>query len=75
MTTVPYIFRVKNRACIERTCSCNRVSVQDERHVIEECELFNDLRGEYPEVVFQVPEFFSCDSYNIVAIAHEILNE
>ena len=59
----------------ERTCPCDGISVQDEKHVIESCELFNDLRDRYPNVVFEVPVFFEADPRDLVAISHELLSD
>ena len=59
----------------ERTCPCDGVSVQDEKHVIENCEFFDELRGRYPNVVFEVPDFFDADPRDLVSISHELLSD
>ena len=56
-----------------RTCDCNNTSIQDERHVITECELHADLRDRFPDVTFQIPEFFKCNAKSISVICHELL--
>ena len=56
-----------------RTCPCNDTSVQDEKHVITECELYAELRARFPNVTFEIPAFFNCDPKAISVICHEIL--
>ena len=58
----------------ERKCICNNVSIQDELHVLKDCELTQSIRNSYDEINFtNFDDFFNCEDSTVCIIISKIV--